>query len=1032
MSLKYKGNQPFNDTIRLTGPAPIDERAVLDSLSDIAIDTGNKEAATLYGKAYQGMIVSVFDGNINYIMQLKDDSPYKISGNVSVTIGETGNYTDYWDIVGKKLEDRLNNIINPSINNLEDFVKSTTITNSGGIVVDKTDGQIGASYGLKANVDEDTIKLVNDKITAGKYRIVSLTGDQYALAYKSSDSNDYVIDTNSEINIPKNYIIKEVIICKATYDATSKTYTRTSVRSEKTDDEWAADKNPEYLCFIWQSSGSETGNSVPDSYIKVADMVAGSLTDIYDDISNINASIIKIDTSINNIETNYVKVSDNNKLIGIIDSSIGIISSSVNKLESSFMIAEKIMDVSIRILNTSVSKIENQLPRLDKSDTSIRILNTSVSNLENTVISLRSDILPAVNKNTGDIKDANSSISRANTSINKLESSYIKLSSDLTASNASINNIETTYVKTIDLVKQSNVFDGSLIILNASVNRLESADLTITKNINNANSSISDIKSDISSKNYIITSALSVIDSSLTKIDTSINTLERNYVDVTSIIGTINTSIGKINTSIISIKNDYDSVRRIITTDLDDINKSIDVINSSLLRDNSSINGIEKHISISDTSITDINASIINIDSSILKSNSSINTLESHIIVSDISIFNIKNDIIDIDGSIHSINSSILKSNSSINELERHISISDTSISKINTNITGMTGYINTLNTSVGIIDISVNKLESESENTSINLNTTTRRVYDLERVFENIDSSAIFYNPYEFSFVGIQNPNITDSSSDIYELSEAIEYLPNEYEKGGIKIIFNTSDGVVFYQLVSDKWTNNISKWLRIINENDIKKTDISLTDYPTFDTNTDYVVGDYVFKSISDTSIGLFMFTMNHPKGEWDPFKAIVVNVKDVLISKINNIVGPDIYIDPSAWEIITNNEEDLTVLKKSKMYYVYDENAVAPTPVNPSTNPSTNTSTNTNTGDVSIIADGTNFILEIDQHVGVENETLSVTGTVDSETLTINSAKKQTASVSGELVTVTGATVSGDTLSVSGTVSGDTITI
>ena len=44
MGFIYNGKQLFNDTIRLQGPAPLDERFVLNSLSDLEIVPGRKEA----------------------------------------------------------------------------------------------------------------------------------------------------------------------------------------------------------------------------------------------------------------------------------------------------------------------------------------------------------------------------------------------------------------------------------------------------------------------------------------------------------------------------------------------------------------------------------------------------------------------------------------------------------------------------------------------------------------------------------------------------------------------------------------------------------------------------------------------------------------------------------------------------------------------------------------------------------------------------------------------------------------------------
>ena len=65
----YNGNQPFNDTIHLNGPAPLDDREVFSSVDGVYFTHGDKNHP-LFNRAYKGMQVVIFDGSLIMIFLL--------------------------------------------------------------------------------------------------------------------------------------------------------------------------------------------------------------------------------------------------------------------------------------------------------------------------------------------------------------------------------------------------------------------------------------------------------------------------------------------------------------------------------------------------------------------------------------------------------------------------------------------------------------------------------------------------------------------------------------------------------------------------------------------------------------------------------------------------------------------------------------------------------------------------------------------------------------------------------------------------
>ena len=309
MGYVYTGRQIINNTFRLDGHSPLDSRTVLSSVSDVYINHENKDACELYLNAYAGMVISAFDDNHNVVLiTLNDHTPYtKDNTSIDVT---SENFETYWNIIGKFTEDKIQNVIDPSINKIEDYVGSNTnVTNNGGITVtpSKDASSVGYSYGLSVNVDDDTVKLVDDTLEVGQYKIERCdvpTDDflvSYKLMYKAPGSSSWIDVTDGNmIDIPKDFVLKSVHICKAYYDDSTGTYVESSLPG---DSGWDSDTNDVYFHFEWMTKDSDA--TVSNTFLRVADVIAA-------DIVSINTSIGLLEDRDeelqHNIDSSYVEV----------------------------------------------------------------------------------------------------------------------------------------------------------------------------------------------------------------------------------------------------------------------------------------------------------------------------------------------------------------------------------------------------------------------------------------------------------------------------------------------------------------------------------------------------------------------------------------------------------------------------------------------------------------------------------------------------------------------------------------------------
>ena len=99
----YDNPISVNNGIKLDGPAPWDDRLVLESIETVFVEEGAESNCTLYGNAYKGMPVSVYaeDGHV-LVLILQNDAPYIQGAHIRV---DAENYLNYWVSSDKLLDD---------------------------------------------------------------------------------------------------------------------------------------------------------------------------------------------------------------------------------------------------------------------------------------------------------------------------------------------------------------------------------------------------------------------------------------------------------------------------------------------------------------------------------------------------------------------------------------------------------------------------------------------------------------------------------------------------------------------------------------------------------------------------------------------------------------------------------------------------------------------------------------------------------------------------------------------------------------
>lgn len=201
----YTNIQKFNDGIRLYGQTPLDDRIVLSTVDDLYIATGSATSHELYGRAYNGLVVSAADTGELYVCL--NAEPYTPG---MVTTVNRSNLHTYWLQVGKELYDYVHGPVDSSIDRLDGSVNILSAYDRAENLVEGQNGAIdvtyeyiaereGNKYTISAKVDDDTIRIISDQITGGKYKLTKLSESQlpqgifssYRLSYQGPGETSY-------------------------------------------------------------------------------------------------------------------------------------------------------------------------------------------------------------------------------------------------------------------------------------------------------------------------------------------------------------------------------------------------------------------------------------------------------------------------------------------------------------------------------------------------------------------------------------------------------------------------------------------------------------------------------------------------------------------------------------------------------------------------------------------------------------------------------------------------------------------------
>lgn len=316
MASIYTNTTSLQNAFHIEFNKPLDDRMSQESVNSFLIDKSDPTACPLYKKAYVGMPVSVLnaDRTAALLYVCKDATPYIFQGA----------------------------------------------------------GKPGA-----ADVTAETINKYWTLMSGGEYKLVKLSQANngmlatYKMQYKAPGKKTFSdISGADSIDIPKDYLLKEVHLCKATENGG--VYRETSKQG---DSNWNTDKNPVHIHFIWftKDGGSE---KTSETYLKVSDVINVDVTEIN---KHIDASIGKvyeyIDASVNTIKTQIT--SSLTTLNAKIDSSWAAIN---RHIDSSYVALDASVashiDASVDAINT---RIDSSLATLTNAiDASLVAINNRI------------------------------------------------------------------------------------------------------------------------------------------------------------------------------------------------------------------------------------------------------------------------------------------------------------------------------------------------------------------------------------------------------------------------------------------------------------------------------------------------------------------------------------------------------------------------------------------------------------------------------------------------------------------------------
>lgn len=306
MASIYTNTTSLQNAFHIEFNKPLDDRMSHESVDSFLISKSNPTACPLYKKAYVGMPVSVLnaDRTAALLYVCKDATPYIFQGA----------------------------------------------------------GKPGA-----ADVTAETISKYWTLMSGGEYKLVKLSTANdgmlatYKMQYKAPGKNTFSdISGADSIDIPKDYLLKEVHLCKASYNGSK--YTETSKQGSSS---WNTDNNDVYIHFIWNTKDGNANKPTSETYLKVSDVINVDVTEIN---AHIDASIGKvyeyIDASVNNIKTQ-------------ITTSLNTLTA---KIDASWVAINKYVDDSYVALDSSVaSHIDASVDAINtRIDSSLATLNSAI------------------------------------------------------------------------------------------------------------------------------------------------------------------------------------------------------------------------------------------------------------------------------------------------------------------------------------------------------------------------------------------------------------------------------------------------------------------------------------------------------------------------------------------------------------------------------------------------------------------------------------------------------------------------------
>lgn len=398
MGKKFINALPFNNGLSIAGQTPADDRVVLEGLESLFIDPSSAQQgkdATLYNLAYTGLTVTLFDTarGLSCLMFCTDATPYT-PGKV-VKIDET-NYRTYWNVVGLTTTEYIEGTINPQIADISTYLHrinfSDLITdgnNTGAVSITNNDTSLGQQYQFQVNVDDDTIKIVDDKIVGGKFRIVKLDSvandnilASYKLSYKAPGASDYSYeydDDNITIDIPKDFVLNEVHICKGSVVELEDGTLSFNETSTPDSENWEEDTNNVHLHFIWNTKDPST--RIRDTYLCIKDVIG---VDLGKEIKLVNTSIANLDASF------VAFVDETTEHFRIADTSYDNLSQIVRQnwqaTSQAIATAYTTIDTSMNVLRNDISvNLDASVRQLINADTSLKNdISTAVDYIINT------------------------------------------------------------------------------------------------------------------------------------------------------------------------------------------------------------------------------------------------------------------------------------------------------------------------------------------------------------------------------------------------------------------------------------------------------------------------------------------------------------------------------------------------------------------------------------------------------------------------------------------------------------------------